>query len=108
MSEFYEDIEVTTTERILTNPILVKELIKRDFQEVLNKFGSPYEVTNVSLKSYPREILVTAVDRFDMEPDEDSLGLDDGGFDALLKLEDNLAKLTGASRVHFPYWYFSK
>ena len=104
----YEDIEVVVAKRQLTCETTVKEVITAMVNELLAEYKTGYQVAYVTLKDYPAKITVIATDKSRNEPDEDSLGLDAEGYDKLEELLDELAILTGAGRVGFPGYYYSK
>lgn len=104
----YEDVEVVVLKRILTCETAVIEVVTARVNEVLKDFGSPYQVADVYLHDYPREIEVLAEDSDNRPPDENDLGLSYEGCDKMRELFDELAELTGANWVSFPGYYYSK
>lgn len=104
----YEDVEVVVLRRILSCETTAEEVITAMVNELLVEFKTGYKVAEVSFYDYPREIEVRAEDEEGHEPDEDSLGLSNEGYNKLRELLDSLSDLTGARWVGFPGYYYSK
>lgn len=107
-NNMYKDEKVQVLQRSLTDAEQTVSLITQKVDSLLLTYGSPYKVSDIYLGEYPSSIMIRAEDEYGSQPDEDSMGLGNGGYDTWRTLRKELALLTGAGWVGFPIWYWSK
>ncbi len=109
MSEFYEDVQVTITERRLLSRVHeLEDLFEEKVNNLFAAQGSPYVYHSLRIGDYPKSLTIKLKDDVDSQPDEDDMCLDNEGYKAWSLLCKELEEISGARRVCVPSWYWSK